>query len=86
MGSVGLAPGDGRPPTERISPVPVRHVDSASALGAVWVFTEPRAVAMKSATVPSKQIRPPSRMITRSHSAATSSVWWVANNTVPHCP
>ena len=41
----------------------------------------PRPCATSSGTVPSKHTVPPSRTITRSHSAATSSVWCVASST-----
>ena len=50
------------------------------------IQTRPAAWATMSVTVPSKRTRPPSSTTTRSHSAATSSVWWVEMTTVDGLP
>ena len=84
-GSISSADGGGSP-TLRYRPVPVRqescaagsrsvgHPDPAGGLGDQ---VRHRAVEAD---------RPPSRTTTRSHSAATSSVWWVESSTVGGSP
>src|SRR6266536_158758 len=68
--------------TLRYRPVPVRQETVAAGSGWSASQTRPMAWRTSSVTWPSYRIRPRSSTMTRSHRAATSSVWWVDRTTI----
>ncbi len=85
-GRQGRAVGGGSPPTDLTRRLGSRHVAIAFGTGASSTHTRPRAESMNEGTSPANATLPWSSTSTWSHTAPTSSVWWVASSTVPWRP